>query len=316
MNLSFPNKIIKVYLIWFLVDAEEIKRKGQVTEKSIKELCLILGMNPLKRGFLETIKAIKENKLLFIILIFIQILFISSILFVGINYQLKLYENIKGITEPLESIDYGAMEKMGEEGLNEPLLREAMGKIMAVEKSYKEMTRTIWEMVFLMLGCFLAFNGLGWSLANYMVKKGKLLFYWGKFVLVSLAFLGPAGLISYGILKSLMGGDLEVFGWGFKGAGVLFLIAGYFMIIGFCLLNEKTGELFKKIFLIGIKKIHWVLLSGLLVLAGMGAGGGLAYWGIGKDSLGLAVLGAVVLVLVWVMGKIFLTGVVNELNKQ
>lgn len=279
-------------------------------------------MNPLKRGFLEAVKGAKEKKGLFLVLVLIQILFLASVSFIGVGYQIKIYEKARGIIEPLESINYEEMEKVtsGED----PQVKELMKKMVLVTKSYKEMVKSILEMILLMGGSFLVFNGLGWSLANYIIKKGNIWKYWGKFVLVSLVFLVPIGAGSYFGLKALIGAEgnllagevgegIELVKGGMKVAGGIFLVMGYFMVVGFCLLEEKVGSLFKKIFLVGVKKGHWMVLSLFLVLAAIGLSLGLVYFSL--NNLLLTVLGSLVLIIVLAGGKVFLVGVWKELNK-
>ncbi len=262
-------------------------------------------MNPLKRGW-EAVKGVKRNKKLFAVLVLVQILFIVSSAFVGVKYQVKIYDNVQGIAE--------TMEKLEQEEVPEEEMEGMMGEMLAVAQHYKEMVQNIFKMVLLIFICFLFFNGFSWSFSNHLVKRKGWLKCWGKFVLVSLLFLVPVSLISYFILKSLIGAEMELFGWGVKAVSWIFLIAGYFLVVGFCLLDEGFWKLLKKIFMIGVKKAHWVLLGLLFGLSAVLISLTFVYLSLGNVLL--MFLSALVLVVVLVFEKLFLIGVVEGIKHR
>jgi hypothetical protein len=264
-------------------------------------------MNPLKRG-LEAVKAVKRNKSLFIILILLQIAFIVSVSFIGIEYQLKIYENAREIIEPLQAVDYNATAI--EEG--QPFMDDMMKEMISMTRNYQEMVKNIFKMILLLLTCFLIFNGLSWSLVNYLLKRNNIIKYWGKFVLVSLVFLVPSSLISYFILKNLLSAEAGLSNAGIKIVGWIFLIVSYFLLVGFCLVEEKLKDLFKKIFLVGVKKAHWVLLALLCYLSCILLSLVLIYFSI--NTILLTILGLLLLIIVLVLGKLFLAGVVKGMK--
>jgi len=266
-------------------------------------------MGILKKSLLDVFKVVKRNKLLFAALVIVQILFIVLVLFVGVKYQIKIYENVRGVMEPLQWANYNATAI--EEG--QPFMKGMMKEMSLMTKSYKAMVKNIFTMIFWMLGFFLLFNGFIWSMVNYMVKKGNFRKYWGRFALVSLVFLVPVSLVSYIILKSLVGVDLAVFGWGVRVMSWIFLVVGYFMLIGFCLVDWKLKDLFKKIFVVGVRQVHWVLLSLLCVLGLVLLS--LLFIYVSMNSLLLMTLSGLVFVTVLVLGKLFLVLVVKELKK-
>ncbi|MBR9683171.1 hypothetical protein GOV03_01385 [Candidatus Woesearchaeota archaeon] len=271
-------------------------------------------MNPIKEGFLSAVTAIRKHKLLLIVLIVLQILFISSISFIGVTYQVKIYENAKGIIEPLENIDYGSFSGVETaDQLEQPLMEDVMKKMISVTEHYQEMVKNIFEMLFLMLSCFLVFNGFGWSLSNFMVKKGRIVRYWSKFILVSLIFLIPAGAGSYFILKSFVGLDLEVLKMGLELVGGLLLVVSYFMLIGFGLVGEGVLGLFKNIFVIGFKKIHWMLLGLFCYLSLLGLSGAGVYFSMDHGIWML--LSGLFLIVVLVWGKLFFIGIIKSVKK-
>jgi hypothetical protein len=262
-------------------------------------------MNPVKRGW-EVVKSVSRKKKLFSVLIFVQILFIISVSFIGVKYQVKIYDNVLGISETMEKLEHEEIPKEEMEGM--------VGEMLSVAQHYKEMVMNIFKMVFLILCCFLLFNGFSWSFSNHFIKNGCWLKCWGKFVLVSLLFLVPVSLAGYFILKSLIGAEMELFELGVKIVGWIFLITSYFLVIGFCLLDKKPKELLKKMFVIGVKKAHWVLLGLLFGLSAILVSFALVYFSFGNVLL--MFLSALVLVVVLVLDKLFLIGVVEGIRQQ
>ena len=86
------------------------------------------------------------------------------------------------------------------------------------------------------------------------------------------------------------------------------------MLIGFCLLEEKLKNLIKKIFRVGAKKVHWMLLSLLCVLLLISLSSVLIYFSMG--ILSLMILSALVLAIILVLEKLFLVGVVKDIKNK
>ena len=182
------------------------------------------------------------------------------------------------------------------------------------------MVNNIFQLLFLVLGIFLVGNGFSWSMINYvtkkrshfnLIKKAKIILtYWLNFSIVSLLFLVPLGVISYFILINLIF-DPSLFKSSLSSLQIVFLVAFYFMITGFCLLNLPLKKLLKNIFVIGFKDIHWILLSLLSILSLFFLSLLLIYYG--TNSLWLMILGGVLSVVILIFGKFFLVSVVKRL---
>jgi hypothetical protein len=243
----------------------------------------------------------------------LQIIFIVSIIVIVLKHQMLIFENMQEITLSLEEINY---EEMQGEEMNKDLLKDTMKKMVQISQSYREMIRNLLNLAWWSLGSFLFFNGLIWSLAQYAIKKGKWWKYWLKFISVTLAFLIPFSLVSYFSLWKIIASraDIPTFQLALKGFGLVLLVAVYFMVIGFSLSNEKFKELFRKMFFLGVKKIHWILASMVLVLLMIA----LSLIGIyfSMPNFPLMVLSTLALIIVLVGGRLFLISVVKELNKS
>lgn len=281
-------------------------------------------MNPLKRGLLDTFKIVKQNKLLFVGLMIVQFLFLLAVFFVAVNYQIKIYDSLNTVLGPLQTANYNATALEA----GQPFLPD-MANMGLMMKSYDQMIKNIFQMLFLILGCFLFFNGFLWSVANYLVKhdfKSKvehkiksnslkttkiILNYWKNFVLVSLVFLIPVGLISYFVLINLIS-DNKLFQGGFESIKIVLLVVSYFMLVGFCLINLKLKKIFKKLFWIGIMQAHWMLIGLMGVLSLLFLSLLLIYFF--TTSLFMMTLGIVLTLIVLVLGKLFLVGVVRNVK--
>ena len=276
-----------------------------------------MGMNPLRKSFFDTIQIIRKNKLMFIGLIIIQLIFLVSIFFVAVTYQIKIYSDLNNVITPLQSANLNATALEA----GQPFLPDMSQNLALMIKSYNQMISSIFEMLFLILGCFLLFNGCLWSVINFMVKSKssnplntlKLISNnWKNFIAVSLVFIVPAGLISYYVLINLIF-DSQLLNSGIQTIEVILLVIFYFLLVGFSSLDLKLKNIFKKIFWVGFGQAHWVLLSLLIILGLVLLSLMLIYYG--SNSLFLMTLGAILTILVLLLGKLFLVGVVKGMNQ-
>ena len=266
-------------------------------------------MNPLKGGFLETLKVIKKNKKTFFLLFILQLALLISISAVTVSYQIKITENARNIVEPLQQANYN--ETLLEQG--QPFMQDMAKQMSSISENYSKMANNILKLFFLILGFFLVFDGLLWSISNRLVKKKRLTSYWIRFVGLTVIFIIPLLLVGFFWLKSFMNLGTETLNLGTKTLNWVFLIVSYFLLIGYCLLEERFKIILKKMFLIGIKEIHWVMLSLLCILSAVLLSLLFIYFSIG--NLWLMVLSGILLLLILIVGKIFLINTVNLIKK-
>ena len=223
-------------------------------------------MNPIKRGIFDTFSTIKKNKLLFFGLMIIQLLFLISISYVAVNYQIEIYSNLNEILDPLKNANFNATSL--ESG--QPFLPDMSTNLAAMTKGYNQMIKGIFEALFLIFGCYILFNGFLWSIANYLVKSKrknssfhilkKIGNYWKKFTLLSLFFLIPTIVLGYYLLINLVF-DSQLLKDAIQWVEIFLLVVFYFLIIGFCHLDSKIKNIFIQFFRTGIFQAHWVLIS-------------------------------------------------------
>lgn len=234
-------------------------------------------MELLKNGFKKTLQAIKEHKRVFILLIVLQaiILALSGVVF--INYQLKIFADIEGVTLPLAQANYN--ETSLQQGM--PFL-ENVGSVM---KSYNSMLRHFLEMVLWVAGIFIFINGGLWLLSHWMVEAAdkkslkKYFNQWLKFLAAFLVILLPFVILGYLLFKVFftleLSPDSDQFKVIFQVLPYLMMMAYYFLLVAFALVNINSWKEFvKKWFEVSVKKIYWtliiLLINLILILVGLG----------------------------------------------
>src|SRR3989344_2860765 len=120
-------------------------------------------MEYVKRGLHNTINSIKKNKLLFLAIFLLQIIFVVSSLWLGSQYLIKILEDTQGIIVPLENANYDSQQI--EQG--EPLTPD----YASIYSSYKSMLKNVFSFLFWMAVLFLLLNGSIWLLSHWMLQE-------------------------------------------------------------------------------------------------------------------------------------------------
>jgi hypothetical protein len=266
----------------------------------------------LKRGAKRTFQVIRKNKLLFISLIILQIIFIAMMAYTGYSYQIKILENAKGVMEPLEDANYDP-ENIKAGG-------EFTGDGLAIYKSYKNMRNNVLNMIAWMLGIFVIINGLLWTITHRMFGKinfkdfGNQLL---KFIVTSIVFLVPYIIISYSILKGLLKADMaiEAVSSAVRIATYVFMLFYYLMIVALAFIDIKSWKEFVKTWIkVGLKKAHWSLIVLLINLLLFLASIYLLSINVDETTFGLMLLFSFILVVVVVLTRIFWIASLKELS--
>tara|TARA_Y100000310_G_C20642624_1_gene794816 strand:- start:327 stop:1106 length:780 start_codon:yes stop_codon:yes gene_type:complete len=203
----------------------------------------------LKRGFHNTIQAIKRHKTVFISLIVLQLIILILFSYLIVTYQVKILENSQEITQALQEANYNPDSIQA----GEPFLKD----IALVYNNYNSMMDDIGQLILWLLGIFILFNGLIWILTHYILKKTNLIQTAIKFIASTIVLLGPITIVFYIILTKYV--TTLALTW--KILLIVFAIVYYFLLVSFAFLNIKSWKKFvKRIFILSIKKIHWTLL--------------------------------------------------------
>lgn len=226
-------------------------------------------MKYLYRGLQDAAKSIREHKILFIVLILLQIGLIAALAYITITYQVKILTTAQQIIEPLQNANYDA------ESIQQG--KEFMSQIAGIYQAYRTLIQQVLYLAAWWLGLFLIVNGALWVLSHQMregfswKKAGK---QWIKYGVATLILLGPFLLVIYFILKGVMKAqvDPDKFGEMLKYLLYSFAIIYYLMANAFASLNAASWKEFVRYFFTtAIRKIHRtlpVLIINLALLSG------------------------------------------------
>ncbi len=259
-------------------------------------------MNYLKRGFKYTFQAIRKNKLIFLLLLALQIITLVSLAFSSVHYQVKIFEDLEKVVGPLEQANYDAESiKAGE---------PFMENIYEVYMSYKSMTKNIYEFALLLLGIFLILNGASWVLTHQLLKTKlkEIPQQWLKFIISTLALIVPFLIICYLLIKGLtaIGIGLESFGVIAQILVYSSFVLYYFLLVSFTFIDYKSWKTFlKKFYFCSIKKIYLTLIVLLINLILFLASLYLIYINLSNERFPLMMLFSLIFVIVLVILRIY-----------
>ncbi len=231
-----------------------------IPEKSLKPEIVVGLMNYLKyllEGLKKVAVSLKQHKILFILLILIQIGFIAALAYITITYQVKILNTAQQIIEPLQNANYDA------ESIQQG--KEFISQISGIYQAYQALIQQIARLALWWLGLFLIVNGALWVLSHQMLegfswkKAGK---QWSRYAVASIVLLGPFLLAAYFLLKMVIGVQIDPD----KFSGILKYLLYSFVIMYYCMLNAFAAlntvswkELIKPFLTTAIKKIHRTL---------------------------------------------------------
>ncbi len=273
----------------------------------------------------KTISGIKEHKLLFGLLVLLQVLLIGIFLYLSITYPAKILTDISGIIGPLEKANYNATSIQA----GSPFTTE----FSTIIQSYRTLTEHLKELALWLFGIMLLVQPGLWLLTLHLLEEkisahqrefnfwNRASYYlqaWLKYIVALLAFVIVPLLFSAIILKSLSGIVLQteesIFS-AVKWALILFLVFQYFLLVALALLDSLTWKKFVLDFLrVAFRKIHWNLL--VLLINGVVLGGILFAigWSMSNENFFLAtLLLSLLFVLALVLSRIFWCASVQEL---
>ena len=122
-------------------------------------------MSYLKKGLVNTLNSIKKHKLLFALLVLLQIIFVVSSLWLGTHYVLKILADTQGVIGPLEQANYDSQKL--EQGM--PFTPD----YASIYNSYQSMLKNIAAFAGEMLAMYLVLNGSIWLLSHRMFQDKK-----------------------------------------------------------------------------------------------------------------------------------------------
>ncbi|MDO8511308.1 MAG: hypothetical protein Q7S55_04020 [Nanoarchaeota archaeon] len=157
-------------------------------------------MEYLKKGLRTTVNSIKRHRLLFALIVILQIIFVVSSLALGTQYLFKVLEDAQGIIVPLENANYDSQKiEQGESFTPD---------YASIYNSYRSMLKNVFLFLAGLAVLFLSLNGSIWLLSHWMLQERQ---QWrirlkegAQFLLkawaAALLLLGPFAIISYYVL--------------------------------------------------------------------------------------------------------------------
>lgn len=265
-------------------------------------------------SFKESFGLIKKHKTIFLVLFLLQLVFFSLIFTVNLNYQPKIINSVNTV---LDYLSRQSVEENKDILLEDPLI---------IHRNYENI---IYNLKLAFVWCLLIFvfiNGKIFYLINKLAydknpgikhdkKTIKEFFgYLSKFAAINLICFWLIALFSYSNLK--MSAISMVYG-AFNSATIasffIVLTLSYFMYLSFTLIYKtKFKNIFKKLFNVGIKKAHIILLTYLINFIIFTIFFLLTVFLIEKNII-LWSMGIILFVLSFIWSKIFLVTVVKKL---
>ena len=209
----------------------------------------------LQQGFQNAWKVVRKNKVLFISLFIIQLIYFIVAASVLLHYQVKILENVKGVTTPLGEANYD--ENALQAG--NPFLPNS-GLVYSEYLSLKKNIAWLgWSEFFL----FIFFNGILWIGSHHLLRKQTkqtikdLINQFGRFTISSGIFVLSFALISTFLVKTFYWTEISQGSFTQSGdaLGVLFLFLYYFLSCSFAVLPGNWKDFGKRFWVVAVKKI-------------------------------------------------------------
>lgn len=264
-----------------------------------------------KKAWKDTIQAVKTHKLLVIVIFLLQFLFIVSIAYINVTYQSAISRNIQSVVMPLQDANYD--ENAIRSGI--PFLEDAG----TIYDNYTRLVANLKKLVVYQILAFLSINLWCWAVTQYLFRKGNVLKLWVTEVLRAIILTIPLLVIDYALLTVAINqavadtGSLAMAP--IYAAATITVIASYFLVVALALPSYPIKETIKRAFIIGTKKIHYLLATLLINAAVVSA---LGYFGVLSVEWPFWAMAVFVMLFVlgFVCARIFFVAVVRELDTQ
>jgi len=270
-------------------------------------------LNSLKESF----SLIKKHKKLIFLLFILQIISLLSLLAVNGNYQSKMLESTRSILEYIEEQNFGqnSLDLLQQKNVlgPDPLL---------ISRNFKNILFNLKFLVFYSLLIFILLNGFMWYITgnlinnkiplfkNLIKKFPAFLFRFGIVTLIfsSLIFLFTSSVLRYSI-NPLAEAETNFLPYLI---GTIVLI--YFIYITYPSLHKtELKNLLKRLFNVGIKKAHIVIITYFLIFLIISVlSVSLLY--LLERNIFLMALSLTLIVFAFVWSRLFLVLVVDKLN--
>ena len=123
--------------------------------------------NILLSSLKEALVSVLKNKLVFILLIFIQLIYIISFVFFQINYQIKIIEDSREIMDYFQSLNLDESQIMNDIEKKQEILGNDP---LAIYLKFKELVKHISVLITISIAMILFFNTLLWGFSERLLN--------------------------------------------------------------------------------------------------------------------------------------------------
>ena len=237
----------------------------------------------LKKSLSNIYNSIKEHKFIFILLIILELFFLFTLVFISVNYHLKILTDAQNIIVPLQNSNIYNVTNVAD---TQPFIDEMYG----IYKNYNSMLSNLKNYVFWLIGIFLVLNSLLWIISSWLLDKYlfnkditgfckskvcnilKLkVFYkmWLKFFASALVLFVPIIVIGYYLLVWLLRTEIGMDSFAQATQVLVYLLIFFYFILisAYAFIGITSWKnFFKSTFIVLSKKIHYTLLVLLINL--------------------------------------------------
>ena len=265
----------------------------------------------------ESLALIWKNKFLFVSLFVLQILFFIIFSVINYDYQTKILENAKAIT------DYLSNQKLDEAAVTSNLLQQKniLGDDpLMISRNFNEILKNFRIYLIYIFILLILFISISWTLSSKIINKlnfKQLINNFLKNLIILLFYLG----LIFGFFFSLLNISITQLA---QQSSMIFIkyfifliisiILVYFMFISISLINHiELKNIVQKTLSIGIRRAHYILSVYFINTLLLGTSVFLLYYFIEKNSL-ILLLSIILLIFSIVFGRIFLINAVGKLT--
>jgi hypothetical protein len=274
--------------------------------------------------FKKTLQAIWKRKLLFLIMFVLQLAFLSIFFYIAIIYQIEIFEDIDGITSPIENLD------INEENLENPdSWQVIMSQYATVNAAYQSLIKNVSLLGIWTILLYFTFNATLWVSANFMLSKGwpkkislkkklKLLSKsWLKYFVSTLIMLIPFSVVAYYIAVSVIKIAESLLPISVKILMGIFLILIYILLVSYTQLGISSWKNYlKSIVKVAFLRVHYTLLAFLITLLVIILPSFLFYYStMYWMNFPVMILSAFLIILMLVVTKVFLVAAGQGIRK-
>ena len=265
----------------------------------------------------ESFNLMRKNKSFFILLFVLQVLFFVIFSVINYNYQTKIIENAKAIT------NYLSNQKLDEVSATSNILQQKniLGDDpLMISRNFNEIIKNFRIYLIYLFILLIFFISIAWALTSKIINKlnfKQLINIFLKNLIILLFFLG----LIFGFFFSLLNISIiqlaeESSQFFLKYIIFVFfsIILLYFMFVSFSLTNKtELKNIVQKTLSIGIRKAHYVLSVYFINMFLLVTSVFLLYYFIEKNPF-ILLFSIILLIFSFIFGRIFIINIIEKLT--